>query len=169
MQYLYFQLNLGILPKCEQYYRQQGYDFQLRNGQVVLVRRTQRHVRQRRQGQVGCLMAVTLTVSLLNQSDDPFCDWGSCSLQQSSISLDSGHALQIIPRQRTAGQPITWTGLGLVRVLGGAGLRFTVDNIPSSMDYQLVIRYEPEVRTAVRDILFLDLGLIMVHVLKVSC
>uniref|UniRef100_A0A3Q3NKE3 Laminin, beta 4 n=1 Tax=Mastacembelus armatus TaxID=205130 RepID=A0A3Q3NKE3_9TELE len=57
-----------------------------------------------------------------------------------------GHALQIIPRQRTANQPITWTGLGLVRVLEGAGLRFTVDNLPSSMNFQLVIRYETEVR-----------------------
>uniref|UniRef100_A0A8P4K4T5 Laminin subunit beta-1 n=1 Tax=Dicentrarchus labrax TaxID=13489 RepID=A0A8P4K4T5_DICLA len=69
-----------------------------------------------------------------------------CILQQGSISLDPGHALQIIPRKRTADQPISWTGLGLVRVLDGAGLRFTVDNLPLSMDYQLVIRYEPEVR-----------------------
>lgn len=69
-------------------------------------------------------------------------------VQRSSIPLDPGHALQIIPRQRTAGQPITWTGQGLVRVQDGAGLRFIVDNLPSSMDYQLVIRYEPEVRTA---------------------
>uniref|UniRef100_A0A3Q1EJI1 Laminin subunit beta-4-like n=1 Tax=Acanthochromis polyacanthus TaxID=80966 RepID=A0A3Q1EJI1_9TELE len=51
----------------------------------------------------------------------------------------------IIPRQRSADQPVTWTGLGLVRVVDGAGLRFTVDNLPSSMEYQLVIRYEPEV------------------------
>lgn len=68
--------------------------------------------------------------------------------QRSSIPLDPGQALQIIPRQRTAGQPITWTGQGLVRVLDGAGLRFIVDNLPSSTDYQLMIRYEQEVRTA---------------------
>uniref|UniRef100_A0A3Q4B398 Laminin subunit beta 4 n=1 Tax=Mola mola TaxID=94237 RepID=A0A3Q4B398_MOLML len=110
---VYFQLNLGILPKCEQYYRQQGYDFKFSNGRVVLVRGTARSARRRRQNQSG-------------------------------IPLDPGHALQIIPRQRTAGQPVTWTGQGLVRVLDGAGLRFTVDNLPSSMDYQLAIRYEPE-------------------------
>lgn len=62
-----------------------------------------------------------------------------------SIPVDPGHALQIIPRQRTTDKPITWTGPGLVRVVEGAGLRFTVDNLPTSMDYQLVIRYEPEV------------------------
>lgn len=68
-------------------------------------------------------------------------------VQRGSIPLDPGHPLQIIPRQRTTGQPITWTGQGLVRVQDGAGLRFIVDNLPSSMDYQLVVRYEPEVRT----------------------
>ncbi|XP_049929321.1 laminin subunit beta-4 [Epinephelus moara] len=107
-------LNPGLLPQCEKYYREQGYDFKLSNGRVVLVRRTRRLARQRRQG------------------------------QQNGIPLEPGHALQIIPRQRIPGQPITWTGLGLVRVLDRAGLRFTVDNLPSSMDYQLAIRYEPE-------------------------
>ncbi|KAF7666905.1 hypothetical protein LDENG_00088500 [Lucifuga dentata] len=107
-------LNPTVLPKCEQYFREQGYDFKFTKGRVVLVRRTRRNSWPRRQG------------------------------QQSSIPLDPGHDLQIIPRQRTTDQPITWTGLGLVRVVDGAGLRFTVDNLPSSMDYLLVIRYEPE-------------------------
>ncbi|XP_040894125.1 laminin subunit beta-4 [Toxotes jaculatrix] len=107
-------LNPVVLPQCEQYFREQGFDFKFTNGRVVLVRRTRRHARRRRQG------------------------------QETSIPLAPGHALQIIPRQRTPDQPITWTGLGLVRVLEGAGLRFTVDNLLSSMDYQLVIRYEPE-------------------------
>ncbi|XP_069572970.1 laminin subunit beta-4 isoform X2 [Brachyistius frenatus] len=104
-------LNPLVLPRCEQYYREQGYDFKVQNGRVVVVRRTRRLARRRR---------------------------------QNSIPLDPGHALQIIPRQRSPDQPVTWTGLGLVRVLEGAGLRFTVDNLPSSMEYQLVIRYEPE-------------------------
>ncbi|XP_034090119.1 LOW QUALITY PROTEIN: laminin subunit beta-4-like, partial [Gymnodraco acuticeps] len=99
-----------VLPRCEQIYREQGYDFKVRDGVVVLVRRTRRAGRRRRQ----------------------------------NLPLEPGHALQIIPRQRAGGQLITWTGLGFVRVLEGAGLRFTVDNLPSSMDYQLVIRYEPE-------------------------
>lgn len=69
-----------------------------------------------------------------------------CLPQRGSIPLEPGHPLQIVPRQRTADQPVTWTGQGLVRVQDGAGLRFIVDNLPSSMDYQLVVRYEPEVR-----------------------
>uniref|UniRef100_A0AAV2L0Z2 Uncharacterized protein n=1 Tax=Knipowitschia caucasica TaxID=637954 RepID=A0AAV2L0Z2_KNICA len=101
-----------ILPKCEQYYREQGYDFKISNGHVVLVRRTKRNSRRRR--------------------------------QYGGLSLEPGTPLQIIPRERASGQHITWTGLGLVRVQTGAGLRFTVDNLPLSMDYQLVIRYEPE-------------------------
>lgn len=49
------QLNLGISPACEQYYRQQGYDFKLSNGRIVLVRRTPGSARRRRQEQVTCL------------------------------------------------------------------------------------------------------------------
>ncbi|CAB1313509.1 unnamed protein product, partial [Coregonus sp. 'balchen'] len=63
---------------------------------------------------------------------------------QRSIRLDPGSALQIVPRERTPDVPITWTGPGFVRVLDGAGLRFTVDNLPATLDYHLVIRYEPE-------------------------
>ncbi|CAB1438278.1 unnamed protein product, partial [Pleuronectes platessa] len=107
-------LNPGVLPECEKYYREKGFDLKITNGRVAVVQRTCRLSRRRRQG------------------------------QSTSIPLDPNHALQIIPRQRTRDQPVTWTGLGLVRVLEGAGLRFTVDNLQSSMGYQLVIRYETE-------------------------
>uniref|UniRef100_A0A7N6BTS6 Laminin, beta 4 n=1 Tax=Anabas testudineus TaxID=64144 RepID=A0A7N6BTS6_ANATE len=48
---------------------------------------------------------------------------------------------------------ITWTGLGWVKVSEGAGLRFTVDNLTSSMEFQLVIRYETEVRRTIKVLL----------------
>ena len=67
-------------------------------------------------------------------------------IQQRTISLEPGSPLQIVPRQRTADRQVTWTGPGFVRVRDGAGLRFTVDNLPSSLDYQLVVRYESEVQ-----------------------
>ncbi|XP_063053091.1 laminin subunit beta-4 [Engraulis encrasicolus] len=39
------------LPKCEQYYREQGYDFKLVNGEYVVTKREKRDARQRRQDQ----------------------------------------------------------------------------------------------------------------------
>ncbi|CAL8355306.1 unnamed protein product [Lota lota] len=69
---------------------------------------------------------------------------GTTSSPLKTISLEPGNPLQIVPRQRTADRHLTWTGPGFVRVQDGAGLRFTIDNLPSSLDYQLVVRYESE-------------------------
>ncbi|XP_026221368.1 laminin subunit beta-4 isoform X2 [Anabas testudineus] len=107
-------VNTAFLPQCKQYFKDQGFDFKFNNRGVVLVRRTQQLTRRIRLG------------------------------QQTNIPLNPGHALPIIPLQGTNGQRITWTGLGWVKVSEGAGLRFTVDNLTSSMEFQLVIRYETE-------------------------
>lgn len=71
-------------------------------------------------------------------------------LVQNGIPLDPGHALQIIPRQSSVDQSGTWNSLGFVRVMEGAGLIFTVDNVPSSLEYRLVIHYEPQVTKTFR-------------------
>lgn len=50
-----------------------------------------------------------------------------------------------VHRERQPGQMVTWTGPGFARVKDGAGLEFAVSNIPYAMEYDIMIRYEPEV------------------------
>ncbi|XP_036068153.1 laminin subunit beta-4 isoform X4 [Oryzias melastigma] len=103
-----------VLPPCEQYFKERGFDFSFSSGQIVLVQRAHQlrspHKRQ----------------------------------LQNIIPLVPGYASQIIPGQKSSDQKVKSTGLGLVRVLEGTGLTFTVDNLPSSMKYHLVIHYEQE-------------------------
>uniref|UniRef100_A0A8C8B6W0 Laminin subunit beta 4 n=1 Tax=Otus sunia TaxID=257818 RepID=A0A8C8B6W0_9STRI len=57
--------------------------------------------------------------------------------------LDS--AVAVVFRQPSAGRSVTWTGPGFARVPSGAGLRFAINNVPFAMDFDITIRYEPEV------------------------
>ncbi|KAG2470553.1 LAMB1 protein, partial [Polypterus senegalus] len=52
--------------------------------------------------------------------------------------------VEIAHREQGHGRVVTWTGPGFARVKDGAGLVFTIDNIPYSMDYDIIIRYETE-------------------------
>uniref|UniRef100_A0A452J7H0 Laminin subunit beta 2 n=1 Tax=Gopherus agassizii TaxID=38772 RepID=A0A452J7H0_9SAUR len=57
----------------------------------------------------------------------------------------TGHPnVEVVSREH-AGHMITWTGPGFARVRDGAGLSFHISNIPYAMEYDILIRYEPEV------------------------
>lgn len=43
------------------------------------------------------------------------------------------------------GRNTTWTGTGYVRVFEKSSLDFTIDDIMKSMEYDIVVRYEPEI------------------------
>lgn len=66
------------------------------------------------------------------------------------INVDVGAVSQpdvtTVYREHIPGHIVTWTGPGFARVKDGAGLVFTVDNIPYAMEYDIMIRYEPEVQ-----------------------
>ena len=49
---------------------------------------------------------------------------------------------RVVIREASAGRERTWTGPGFMRVSEGDSLRFNVDDIPMSMDYDIVVRYE---------------------------
>ena len=49
-------------------------------------------------------------------------------------------------REVVPDSPVTWTGPGFMRVAEGSTLEFIVDEIPASMDYDIIVRYETQVR-----------------------
>ncbi|CAI5785238.1 Laminin subunit beta 4 [Podarcis lilfordi] len=101
------------LPWCDVYFRQQGYDFKIENGKIVLNRNKKRGIRK-------------------------------AAVGQDSILFGRNPALDVVIRESVPGKPVTWSGPGFTRVQNGAGLRFTVNNIPFLMDFNIIIRYEPE-------------------------
>ncbi|CAG2106617.1 unnamed protein product, partial [Medioppia subpectinata] len=51
---------------------------------------------------------------------------------------------QITPREPHGDRMVTWTGLGFIRAYPGTRLEFDVTDIPETMDYDIVVRYEPQ-------------------------
>ncbi|XP_051517314.1 laminin subunit beta-2 [Myxocyprinus asiaticus] len=58
--------------------------------------------------------------------------------------LQQTPSVSTVHRERQPGQMVTWTGPGFARVKDGAGLEFTISNIPYALEYDIMIRFEPE-------------------------
>ena len=51
----------------------------------------------------------------------------------------------MIVRAPHPGRPTTWTGEGFMEVHEGDKIDFEISNLGQSMEYEIVVRYEPQV------------------------
>lgn len=60
--------------------------------------------------------------------------------------LHLSQVLDVVERLATPGGTPSWTGRGFVRLQEGQALEFLVTSVPRAVDYDLLLRLEPQVR-----------------------
>lgn len=56
-----------------------------------------------------------------------------------------GQVLEVVERLVTNRETLSWTGVGFVRLREGQEVEFLVTSLPRAMDYDLLLRWEPQV------------------------
>lgn len=57
------------------------------------------------------------------------------------------HQGSVVEREPHPDRPASWTGTGFAHMLEGGWVEFHVSDVPFSTEYDVVIRYEPQVST----------------------
>ncbi|CAH0562710.1 unnamed protein product [Brassicogethes aeneus] len=86
--------------------------------------------------------------------DTPSQQYFTVSLDYQTYEAEYAHSSgQVVIREPYRdGREDSWTGSGVVKATEGQYLQFTVDNIQTSADYDILIRYEPTLPGAWEDI-----------------
>lgn len=58
----------------------------------------------------------------------------------------------IVVRDPYPDRPPTWTGPGFLKVYEGGDISFTIDNVPKTMNYDIQLRYSPQIRGSWEDV-----------------
>ena len=73
--------------------------------------------------------------------------WGQAMAEEPpSPGCIASQVLDVVERLVTPGGTPSWTGPGFVRLREGQVLEFVVASVPRAMDYDVLLRLEPQVR-----------------------
>lgn len=69
--------------------------------------------------------------------------------------------VSVVERLAVPGGAPSWTGLGVARLQAGQALDFLVTSVPRAMDYDLLLRVEPQVRPVAMPSCAWEVGLLL--------